>query len=200
MATKDKRVDVYIDKAQPYAQPILRYLREVVHEACPDVQETIKWRMPSFEYEGLLCGMAAFKQHCTFGLWKHDLVFEKALPKEKEAMGSFGKIKETDDLPSKASLIKYIKKGMKLNEAGVTRPREKSSRREEIVMHPEFELALRKSPRAKKAFDAFAPGQQREYLEWIATAKKDETRASRVKTAIEWLSEGKRRNWKYENC
>jgi len=200
MVTKDKRIDAYIAKAQPFAQPILTFLRSVVHQACPDVVETVKWSSPSFEYHGILCGMAAFKQHCAFGLWKHSLVFEKSLPKEKEAMGSFGRITHCRDLPTKAELIRYIKKGMQLNEQGISAPREKTRPKKALAMPAEFKAALGRNKKAAATFEAFPPSQKREYVEWIATAKGEDTRARRLETSIEWLSEGKRKNWKYERC
>src|SRR5262245_58911366 len=141
MVTKDKRIDAYIAKAKPFAQPILEFLRGVVHEACPDVVETLKWSSPSFEYHGILCGMATFKEHCAFGLWKHSLILEEAQGKEREAMGSFGRITHCRDLPTKAELIRYIKKGMKLNEQGIKAPREKTRPKKAIAMPPAFKAA-----------------------------------------------------------
>ena len=199
MGTRDPRVDAYIAKSAAFAKPILTHLRGIVHDACPKVSETIKWSMPSFEYEGLLCGIAAFKQHCTFGFWKHALVVGDDA-KAEEAMGSFGRIASLDDLPSKATLARYVKKAMKLNEQGVRMPREKAKPRKPIPMHPDLKRALAANRKASTAFDAFSPSHKREYLEWITEAKKEETRLRRVEQAVEWLAEGKPRNWKYMNC
>ncbi|MBK7878799.1 MAG: YdeI/OmpD-associated family protein [Planctomycetes bacterium] len=199
MGTKDPRVDSYIAKVAPFAKPILTHLRAVVHAACPSVSETIKWGSPSFEYEGILCNMAAFKAHCAFGIWKHDLVVEGDT-KAKEAMGSFGRITSLSDLPPKTTLVRYLKKAMKLNEQGIQAARKKTVPKEPIAVHPEFRAALAKSKKARATFDAFPPGHRREYLEWIADAKRDETRARRIATAIEWLEQGKSRNWKYADC
>ncbi len=200
MPTRDPRVDAYIAKSAEFARPILKHLRAVVHSACPEVVETVKWGMPSFEHYGILCGMAAFKQHATFGLWKHSLVLESLDGKAREAMGSFGKITTVGDLPSKAVLTRYIKKGVELNEKGVKAPREKTRPKKPIALHPAFKAALGKSKKALATFEGFPPGAQREYLEWIADAKADDTRARRVAQAVEWLAQGKRRNWKYERC
>jgi len=198
MGSRDDRFDAYIDKAADFAQPILRELREIVHGACPDVEESIKWGMPSFGYHGILCWMASFKEHCTFGFWKHSLVFEEALPNEHKAMGSFGRVTTRRDLPTKAQLVKHIKKAMRLNEEGINAVREKTRPNVAIPMPPELEAGLAKNKKARATFEAFPPGQQREYVEWIATAKRAETRATRLASALEWLTEGKRRNWKYE--
>ena len=198
MATLDPRVDTYIQNAPDFAQPILVEIRKRVHAACPDVVETIKWRMPSFEWKGLLAGMAAFKAHCTFGFWKDAL-----LRKEKAHAGALeraGCMKALDDLPPKAAFAKAIKRAMELNADGVAYPRKKAAPRPPIAMHPEFARALGASKRAKAAFEDFAPSCKREYLEWIAEAKKDDTRARRIEQAIEWIADGKKRNWKYENC
>lgn len=200
MPTLDPRVDAYIEKAPEFAQPILTHLRAVVHEACPDVVETIKWGMPAFEYHGILCGMAAFKNHATLGFWKHTLVVDDASGKDKDAMGSFGRLRSKADLPAKALLKRYVKKAMKLNEDGVKVTNPKHVRKQAPPMHPEFKAALGRNAKAKAAFEAFAPSHKREYLEWIVEAKKDETRTRRIEQALAWLAQGKKRNWKYESC
>ena len=197
MPTLDPRVDAYIQKAPAFAQPILTELRRRVHAACPEVVETIKWRMPSFEYHGLLGGMAAFKAHLTFGFWK-----EALLRKEQAHAATVeraGRIKALADLPPKAAFGKALKRAMQLNSDGVAQPRSAGSRAA-IPMHPEFARALATHERAKQAFDGFAPSHRREYLEWIIDAKRNDTRARRIEQAIEWLGAGKKRNWKYENC
>ena len=199
MGTRDKRIDAYIDRSADFAQPILKRLRELVHESCPEVVETLKWSSPSFEYKGILCGMAAFKQHAVFGFWKHDLVVAED-PKAKEAMGSFGRITKVSELPPKATFAKYMKTAMRLNDEGVKVERKKTRPKEPVRMHPELKAAMGKSAKARATFDSFPPGQRREYLEWVADAKADDTRARRIKQAVEWMSQGKRRNWKYENC
>ena len=199
MGHRSERVDAYIARQAEFARPILERLREMVHAACPEAEEKIKWGMPSFEYHGLLCGMAAFKKHATFGFWKHDLVIG-ADATSREAMGSFGRLTSLDQLPTKREFSKWMKRAMKLNEDGVAAPREKSSTKKPIRLHPLFKAALGKNAKAAAAFDSFPPSCRREYVEWIAEAKKDDTRQRRIATAIEWLAQGKRRNWKYEDC
>ena len=198
MGSRDAGVDAYIERAAPFARPILAHLRDVIHECCPEVVETIKWRSPSFEYKGLLCGFAAFKGHCAFGVWKHELVIGKYDAKAREAMGSFGRITSLADLPSKALLRRYIKTAMRLNEEGVKAPRAKTGPRKPVRMHPELKRALAGNRKAAATFEAFSPSHRREYLEWVAEAKRDETRERRIAQAVEWLAEGKSRNWKYE--
>ena len=196
MVTRDKRIDAYIQKAPAFAKPILTQLRAVVHAACPDVVETVKWRNPSFEYKGLLCGMAAFKQHCTFGFWKHELVVGK---RNDEAWGGFGRITDAKALPSKSVLNGYVKKAMQLNEDGVKVERKRVSK-PMPKMHPQMQKALGANARVKEQFAGFTPGKQREYIDWIAEAKTDDTRERRLAQAVEWIAEGKPRNWKYMNC
>lgn len=195
----DPRVDAYIAKSAEFARPILTRLRKLVHEGCPEVTETLKWGMPSFEYKGILCGMAAFKAHCAFGFWKHELVVGDSA-KAREAMGSFGCLKQASDLPPKAELLRYIRKAALLNDAGVKVVRRKTASRKPIAMHPEFAAALSKKKPARVHFENFSPSQQREYLEWIAEAKADATRARRIAQALEWIAAGKTRNWKYAKC
>jgi uncharacterized protein YdeI (YjbR/CyaY-like superfamily) len=201
MGKRDPRIDAYIDNAAEFARPILGRLREIVHEACPEVEETLKWSAPSFLHAGgILCGMAAFKQHASFGFWKHALVVGEGVP--RDGMGSFGKLTSLKDLPPKKELVALIRKAMQLNEEGVKTPGvRKSSTPKPAPAPPEdFVAALKKNRQARATFEGFPPSQQREYVDWITEAKRDETRQKRLTQAIEWLAEGKQRNWKYMNC
>jgi uncharacterized protein YdeI (YjbR/CyaY-like superfamily) len=195
MGTRDPRVDAYIEKSADFAQPILTRLREVVHSVCPDVEETIKWGAPYFDYKGPVCGMAAFKRHCAFVFWKDKLVVENP---SDEAMGQLGRIESLSDLPPKKTLTAWLKKAIKLNEQGVKAPRSIRPPRPPVEVPSDFEKALEKNARARAAFDAFSPSHRREYVEWIAEAKREETRRKRLATAIEWMAEGKPRHWKYQ--
>ena len=197
MSTLDPRIDAYIARSAEFAQPILRELRARVHAACPGVEETIKWGMPTFMHDGILCGMAAFKRHASFGYWKHALVMGDA---ERDGMGSYGRLACVRDLPPKARMQADLRKAMKLNEDGVKPERRKSAPRPAPEVPDELASALEKNKAAKATFDAFAPGCRREYIEWIVEAKREETRAKRLAQALEWMAQGKRRNWKYEKC
>ena len=197
MGTRDPRIDAYIEKAAPFAKPILTHLRTVVHEACPDVQETTKWSSPHFDYRGMMCGMAAFKEHCAFGFWKASLVLDDKDAKAQEAMGHFGRITSVSDLPSKKTLTRYIKKAMALNEQDIQAPRPPKRPKKPLAVPPYFTAALKKNKKALATYEGFTPSHQREYLEWIAEAKGEDTRERRLATAIEWMAEGKPRKWKY---
>jgi uncharacterized protein YdeI (YjbR/CyaY-like superfamily) len=197
MGSRDPRIDAYIDKSAEFARPILTHLREVVHGACPEVEETLKWKAPSFEYKGLLCGMAAFKQHCAFGFWKHELVTGKS-DRSEEAMGSFGRITSVEDLPSRRILTGYVKRAMELNEQGIKAPRTKTAPKGPLKVPEDLKEALRKNARARATFEAFSPSHKREYVEWIVAAKREETRRRRLSTALAWMSEGKTHHWRYE--
>jgi uncharacterized protein YdeI (YjbR/CyaY-like superfamily) len=196
MGTTDPRVDLYIDKAAPFAQPILDYIRAVVHHACPDVEESIKWSFPHFAYKGMLCSMAAFKNHCVFGFWKGSLILD-ADGISTDAMGQFGRITSVKDLPSKKVLAGYVKQAMKLNEEGIPNPARVRVPKGEVVVPDYLTKALKKVKNAKKNFDAFTPSQKRDYTEWLTEAKTDATRQRRLETAVEWIAEGKPRMWKY---
>lgn len=197
MGTRDPRVDAYIARSAEFARPILAHLRDIVHSACPEVEETLKWNAPHFMYHGMLAGMSAFKAHCAFGFWRGSLVTGGDGGIETQAMGQFGRITSLRDLPPKREIVGYVKKAMQLNEAGVkARPR-KHPPRPELPVPVELTAALRKHPKARATFEAFSPSHQREYVEWIAEAKTDETRKRRLASALEWMSEGKSRNWKY---
>lgn len=197
MGTRDPRVDAYIAKSADFAKPILKHLRAMVHEACPEVEETIKWGAPTFMYHGILCGMAAFKQHCALNLWKGALIVDRN-GKSAEAMGQFGRITSVKDLPPKREMLGYLKQAMKLNEQGVKTPNRTGKPKPVPRMPAEFTAALAKHRAAKAAFEAFSPSHRREYIEWITEAKGEATRERRLAQAIEWIAEGKSRNWKYE--
>lgn len=196
---RDPRIDAYIERAAPFAQPILRHARALVHEACPEVEESIKWGMPSFSHAGgILCGMAAFKQHASFGFWRHADVVGEGEP--RDGMGSYGKMTSLDDLPPRTTLLAHLRKAMQLNEAGLKSPKRKPAPRPALDTPEDLAAALANNKAANATFDAFPPGCRREYIEWIVEAKRAETRTKRLAQAIEWMAAGKRRNWKYEKC
>lgn len=197
MGTRDPRIDAYIEKSAPFAHPILEYLRGVVHEACPDVQETMKWSSPFFDYRGTMCSMAAFKEHAAFGFWKGALVLDDKSGKAQEAAGHLGRIRAISDLPPKKTLIGYIKKAMALNEQAVQPARPLKHPKKPLKVPPYFMAALKKDKKALATFESFPPSQKRDYVEWVTEAKADETRERRLATAVEWMAEGKPRNWKY---
>lgn len=197
MGKKDPRVDAYINKAAPFAKPILKYLRKIVHAGCPKVEETIKWSFPHFDYKGIMCGMASFKGHCTFGFWKGQIIFGRS-QKGEDAMGHFGRITSLKDLPSEKTLLGYVRQAAALNDAGVKSPaRSKPKVKKEAVVPDDLQLALQGNARARKTFEAFSPSNKRDYIEWITEAKREETRNRRLETAITWMSQGKAHNWRY---
>lgn len=199
MPTFDPRVDAYIGNAAEFAQPILHHLRAVIHSACPDVQETIKWSMPCFEHHGLICNFAAFKQHCSFGFWKAELLLAAQDDKGKEAMGQFGRITSLKDLPPKKVLAAYVKKAAQLNEEGVKVARPKAAPRE-LVVPDYFIAALEDNPAAYEVFNEFSTSAKRDYCDWLTEAKTEATRNKRMAQAVQWIAEGKKRHWKYESC
>jgi uncharacterized protein YdeI (YjbR/CyaY-like superfamily) len=195
MPKKDPRIDAYIAKSAEFARPILKHLRAVVHEGCPDVEETMKWSMPHFDYAGgPLAGMAAFKAHCAFGFWKGSLI----VPGSGEAMGQFGKITKVGDLPKDKVLVGYVKKAANLNEDGVKVQRPVKHPKKEIPMPADLAAALKKNAKARATFEDFSPSHKREYLEWITGAKAEATRVRRLDTAIDYMSAGKPLNWRYQ--
>ena len=202
MGTRDPRIDAYIEKSADFAKPILTHLRAVVHAACPDAEETMKWSFPHFMYgDGILCSMASFKAHCAFGFWNGGQVVGESSEARERAMGNFGRITSVKDLPPKKEIAGYVKEAMKLKDAGVKRPSpSRTGRPKEVVVPEALTRALQEHPQALATFERFSPSQRREYAEWVADAKTDATRAKRVGTAVEWLAEGKARNWKYEKC
>jgi uncharacterized protein YdeI (YjbR/CyaY-like superfamily) len=199
MPATDPRVDAYISKSAEFARPILTHLRKQIHAACPDVEETMKWSFPHFTYQGLLCSMAAFKQHCAFGFWHKGMAEVLGANDQRgDAMGNMGRITSIRDLPPKAALTKWIKQAMTLNESGVKAPARPVKEKKPLRVPADLQAALQKHKQAQATFRAMSPSHKREYVEWITEAKRAETRERRLKTALEWLAEGKSRNWKYE--
>ena len=197
--SRDPRFDAYIAKAQPFARPILEKVRERVHAVVPDVEEAMKWSAPGFTLDGkILLIMAAFKGHAALNFWRGQEIGD-GQPKAG-AMGQFGRLTSVDDLPGDDELDSLIGEAAALAKTAPTRRKTKHAPKPAPELHPEFAAALSKAPKAKAALDGFPPSAQRDYFEWISEAKQDGTREKRIATAIEWLSEGKRRHWKYQNC
>jgi uncharacterized protein YdeI (YjbR/CyaY-like superfamily) len=197
--SRDPRIDAYIGKAAPFARPVLLHLRELVHATVPGVEETVKWGMPHFTYKTKnVAGMSAFKAHCAFIV--HGDGRQDAGQKDGEGMGGYGKIAGMADLPADAALADALKKAVASIETRGTalKPATPAAAKAEIPVPQDFAAALRESPPASATFDGLAPSHRREYLDWITEAKREETRGKRIATALEWLAEGKRRNWKYE--
>ena len=196
MGTKDSRVDAYVAKARPFAQPILTRVRKAIHAGCPEVVETIKWSVPAFEYKGPMCGMAAFKAYCSVGFWKGPLLEQQ--PESRGPMTQLGRVHAVDELPAEKAIAALVRRAAKLNDEGVKIKREPKAPKGPVTVPAYFAAALKKNKKAKAAFDAFSPSHRREYVEWVADAKQDATRQRRLATALEWIAEGKGRNWKYE--
>jgi uncharacterized protein YdeI (YjbR/CyaY-like superfamily) len=190
MATRDPRVDAYIGKSSDFAKPILKQIRGAVHKGHPAVTETIKWGVPAYVDErGIFCMTAAFKQHCAWVFWTG------RKPASADAK-RFRKITSVEDLPPPRELLAIVK------EAATSAPtsKEKTTKRvaKPVTVPIYFRAALRKNAKARAAFDAFPPSHKREYVDWIASAKTDQTRQRRINTALQWIASGKSRNWKYE--
>lgn len=203
MPKSNPEVDRYIEKAAPFAQPILAKIRAVYHEACPEIEETIKWGVPHFDYKGPVGNMAAFKKHVSWGFWKRALLDDPdgILPREGEPTSMGGtKVFSLDELPSEKVMADYIRRAVKLNEEGVkvTRPKRAPAPPPEVPDDLAAQLELKKNAKARATFESFPPSHKREYIEWITEARQEATRQKRLAQTIEWLTEGKSRNWKYE--
>jgi uncharacterized protein YdeI (YjbR/CyaY-like superfamily) len=204
MGKTEKKVDAYIAKSAPFAKPILKHFRELVHKAHPDMEEKIKWGFPFFDCKGPCVSIAAFKEHCAIGFWKASIMKDPnklftISRTDAEAMGHMGKITKLSDLPSDKTLTAYIREAVKLNEAGIKLPPKPklTAEQKEIVVPPYFAAAIKKNNKASAEFEKFSYSKKKEYIEWLTEAKTEETRNKRMETAVEWISEGKIRNWKY---
>jgi uncharacterized protein YdeI (YjbR/CyaY-like superfamily) len=204
MGKRITAIDAYIARQQPFARPVLEYLRDLVHETCPDAVEVIKWGHPNFEYKGPFAGMAAFKAHATFGFWKHSLLVDgKATlgKSDEKAMGSFGRLTSVDDLPGRRTLVALVKRAMKLNDDGIKNPARSGPRKPVVVKPPAyFMAAVRANRKAVATWEGFAPSHKRDYVDWVTEARTEPTREKRLATTVAWLAQGKKRNWKYAKC
>jgi len=204
MGKRDKRIDSYITKSKPFAQPILIKLRELIHKAIPEVEETVKWGMPFFDYKGPVCNIAAFKEHAVMAFWKADLLkdtkgyLQKRANQGGEAMGNFGRLTNVKDLPPDKVILDFLKQAKKLNDDGIKLPPRKKQP-VELVIPDYITKSLKKNKKAKEVFENFSNSHKKEYVEWITEAKTEATREKRIATMLEWLEEGKSRNWKYMN-
>lgn len=204
-SARDPRIDAYIEKSASFAQPVLHHLREVIHKAVPQITEDIKWSRPFFLYNGkILCNLSAFKAHCAFGIWNTEVAsaIKESGRDSSEAMGTFGRITSVTDLPPAKEIAQLLQQAAKDLTEGLNNPlkamRSAKPPKEEIASPAEFLNALKKNKSAQKTYDGFSPSQRREYLEWITEAKREETRDKRIAQAVEWIAEGKQRNWKYQ--
>ena len=202
MPALDARVDAYIQKAAPFAQPILVRLRKLIYQACPDAEETIKWSFPNYEIHGsMLCSMAAFKEHCAFGFWKASLLTDEAgilQVKNRNSMGHLDKLCSIKDLPADKILVAYLREAALLNKNKIKLSRPKPALKKELPVPKQLAAAFKKNKKASSGFEAFSPSQRKEYIEWINEAKTEETVNKRVQTTVEWSAEGKTRHWKYK--
>lgn len=201
MEKYNAQVDEYIEKSPDFAKPVLNYLREIIHETCPETEEAIKWKFPAFMYKGkILCSITAFKHYCSLGFWLHQemkTIKDLETTAEKSSMFSLGKITKMEELPSKSLLKKAVKEAMELTDMGVTMKKAAPSKTETEI--PDyFQSALKANKKAAQVFEKASPSFRKEYIKWIMEAKTEATRSKRMEQALEWIAEGKSRNWKYE--
>ncbi|MEO7192229.1 MAG: YdeI/OmpD-associated family protein [Vicinamibacterales bacterium] len=200
MLARDQRVDRYIDKAAPWARPLLELLREAVHAGCPEAQETIKWSVPHFEYKGVFCSLAAFKQHARLHFWKTSLLRSELSAAGQAALDQLDRMTTVDEVPNHKTLVTLVKAAARLHDAGVKVVRTRPVAKPPLVVPPFFKAALAQVPAAKAAFDEFSPSHRREYLEWVTEAKTQDTRDRRMAKTLEQLSGGKSRHWKFQRA
>lgn len=204
MGALNPKVTEYISQSQPFAQPVLQHLRTLVHKVCPEVEEEMKWSFPNFTYKGkILCSLAAFKHHCSFGFWLAGAMtsmepYKTPGAKGGSGMGDFGKLTSVKDLPSNKIITACIKEAMQLTDDGVVLKKAPVKAATELPVPPDFEQMLSKNKKAKTIFQKFPPSHRKEYIQWITEAKTEATRQNRINTATEWIAEGKGRNWKYD--
>jgi hypothetical protein len=198
MGTKDPRIDAYIGEANPFARPILTELRRRMHAHVPEIEESLRWSAPTFLYKGkILAGMAAFKAHCVFGFW-HPLM--RLHDNSLEGRNDFGRMETVADLPMKSHFVRQAKEAVRLVDENVKAPPKPKAAPKPVVVPGDLATAFKRNAKARATFEGFPPSARKEYVDWIVGAKREETRAERLATALEWLAEGKRRHWKYEKC
>ncbi len=195
--SRDPRVDAYIARAAPFAQPILAHVRDIVHGAAPEIAETIKWSMPFFVHGGRpIANMAAFKAHAAFGFWQRDATADAG---SREAMGEFGRLTCIADLPGEAVLANRVRAAIAAAAAGAP-VRRAAGHKPPLATPYDLQLALDAAPAAAAGFAALTPGARREYVEWVTGARQPATRAKRIATTVEQVAAGRKLNWRYEKC
>lgn len=202
MKNHTPEVDAYIAAAADFARPILVKIRKLFHKACPDIEETMKWSFPHFERQGIVGSMAAFKRHVSWGFWKAGLLSDPhklLVGISNKSMSAF-KVADLADLPADKIVLEYVREAVALNEQGVKLPSKPATTKKKLVVPDYFLAALKKNKKAQAAFDAFSYSHKKEYVEWITEAKQEATRLKRIATALDWLAEGKDKNWKYRRC
>ncbi len=199
MQSRSTEVDDYIARAADFARPILKKIRSLFHKACPEIQETIKWGFPHFEYKGVVASMAAFQRHAAFGFWKSKLLggADGLFADEGQSASRMAKLTSVSQLPTDEVFLTVIREAVALNERGLKVPKKPPRRKPKLVVPNDLAVALKKNKNALATFEGFSPSNRRDYIEWITEARQDETRLKRLTTAIEWMAEGKPRNWKY---
>lgn len=193
MAKLEPRIDDHIAKAGAFARPILEHFRALVHKTIPECEEAIKWGMPHFTLGGRnLAGMAAFKKHVSI-FFHHD--------EQPGGTGKFRQIAAMEDLAEDSLIEERLRAAVERLSSAAAQPRTKAAAAPKPVpdMPSAFSQALIAAA-AMDRFDMMAPGYRREYIEWVADAKTDATRDKRIAQAVEWIGEGKHRNWKYQKC
>jgi len=188
--TRNRDIDAYIERQQPFAQPILSHVRDLVHEALPEAEEVLKWGVPYFAVKGKnAVGMAAFTKHAS--------VIVCSTETAGGGMGNYGKLTCVEDLPAKDRLISDFRESA----IAVQSPKTSQPKPKPALDEPDdLAAAINNVAGAREVFDKFTDAQRRDYIEWITSAKREATREKRIATAAEWIGEGKRRNWKYEKC
>lgn len=199
MPNHNPQIDAYIERAQPFAQPILIKLRNLFHKACPDIEEKLKWSNPSFERNGIVGGFAAFKNHVSWGLWKAKLIKDPTSAMATDASSAMGggHLRSVKDIPPDKVMLDLIRQAVDLNEKGVKLPRNTAAKKPPPKTPPDLAAALKRNARASTVYKSFSASHKREYIEWITGARQPATRQRRLKQAVEWIAEGKPRNWKY---
>jgi uncharacterized protein YdeI (YjbR/CyaY-like superfamily) len=202
LSDRSREFDAYIAKSAEFARPILEKLRRLFHDACPQIEEKMKWSFPHFEYKGIVGSMAAFKNHVSFGFWKGKLMSDPhhLIAEDSNSPLNLSKLTDVSQLPLDKVLLAYIREAVALNESGAKLPARPKKPPQEVNVPDYFMSALKKNKKALTVFEAFSPSNKREYIAWLTDAKQEATRQMRLAIAIEWIAEGKPRNWKYMKC
>ena len=198
MTTKAPRGDAYIERAGDFTKPILLHFRNLVHKAFPEITETIRWGFPHFDHKGIVCSMAAFRRHSAIGFWKQSLLDANIFAEGKNAMGSLGRITSLGDLPSDEQIMSLVRRAVELNMAGIKQRKKDPEPTRELAVPADFATAIEEKEKPRTSFENMLYSHREEYIDWIEEAKTEKARKKRIATAIDWIAEGKSRNWKYE--
>lgn len=191
-----EKISQYIESADVKKKEILQRLRDFLNRDDFGLTEDWKWHAPNFNSNGMVCWLAFFKSHVGLNFFKGSLIEDLHGLYDNASMDKGNRIikYKTINEINENLLEYYIYEAIKHNKEGA----KITSKKVEIEVPKDLAKALEKDIMAKDFFTNLAPGYKRDYIDWIISAKQEKTRLKRLETTLEWLGQGKKKNWRYK--